>query len=124
MPGAVALTEKYYPRGLLGYGFFGRGLTVEVTIKGEPAKALVMLAGSEEAARRILDDYRKYLEQAKAIPQISRDKKGTSLQVIDPLYKGTALHQSGPFVVGVVGLKEPQEGEGIVGQLLERLPGR
>jgi hypothetical protein len=122
--GAVALTEKYYPRGLLGYGFFGRGLTVAVTIKGEPAKALVMLAGSEEAAGRIFEAYRKYLEEAKVVPQISRDKKGTFLRVIDPLYKGTVLRQSGPFVVGVVGLKEPLEGEGIVGQLLERLPGR
>ncbi len=122
--GAVALTEKYYPRGLLGHGFFGRGLTVEVTIKGEPAKALVILAGSEEAAGRIFDEYRKYLEEAKVIPQISGDKKGTSLRVIDPLYKGTVLHQSGSFVVGVVGLREPHEGDGIVSQLLERLPGR
>jgi hypothetical protein len=122
--GAVALTEKYYPRGLLGYGFFGRGLTVEMTIKGEPAKALVILAGSEEAARRIFDEYGKYLKEAKAVPQISRGKKGTSLQVIDPLFKGTALHQSGPFIVGAVGLKDPHEGEGIVVQLLERLPGK
>jgi len=119
--GAVVLTEKYYPRGLLGYGFFGKGLTIEVTIKGKPAKALVMLAGSEEATRRIFDEYVKYLKEAKVVPQISRDKKGTSLQVIDPLFKGTSLHQSGPFVVGVVGLKEPHEGDGIVGQLLERL---
>lgn len=124
MPGAVALTEKYYPRGLLGYGFFGRGLTVEVTIEGRPAKALVMLAGSEKAAKRIFDEYGKYLEQAKVVPQLTRDTKGTSLRVIDPLYKGAALRQSGPFVVGVVGLKEPQEGDGIVNQLLERLPGR
>ena len=119
--GAVVLTEKYYPRGLLGYGFFGKGLTIEVTIKGKPAKALVMLAGSEEATRRIFDEYVKYLKEAKVVPQISRDKKGTSLQVIDPLFKGTALHQSGPFVVGIVGLKKPHEGNGIVGQLLELL---
>jgi hypothetical protein len=123
MASSVALTEKYYPLGLLGYSFFGRGLTVEVTIGGTPAKALVILAGSEEATRRIFDEYGKYLKEAKAVPQISRDKKGTSLHVNDPLYKGTALHQSGPFVVGVVGLKEPHEGDGIVGQLLERLPG-
>ena len=122
--GAVALTEKYYPRGVLGYNFFGKGLTTELTIGGGSAKALVLLAGSEEATRRIFDEYGKYLEKAKVVPQIFRDKKGTSLHVIDPLYKGTALHQSGPFVVGVVGLKEPHEGDGIVGQLLERLPGR
>ncbi len=120
--GAVALTEKYYPRGLLGYSFFGRGLTVEVTTKGKPAKAIVILAGSEEAAGRTFHEYVKYLKEAKVVPQISGDKKGASLQVIDPLYQGTALHQSGSFVVGVVGLKEPNEGDGIVGQLLERLP--
>jgi hypothetical protein len=121
--GAVPLTEKYYPRGLLGYGFFGRGLTVEVGIGGEPAKGLVILAGSEEAARRILDEYGVYLQKAETPAQISQGKKGASLHGIDPLYKGTVLRQSGPFVVGVVGLKEPHEGDGIVGQLLERLPG-
>jgi hypothetical protein len=120
--GAVALTEKYFPRGLLGYGFFGRGLTVEVTVGGEPAKALVILAGSEVKARQILDEYGAYLKKASDVPQISRDKKGASLHGIDPLYKGVALHQSGSFVVGVVGLKEPHEGDGIVDQLLERLP--
>ena len=122
--GAVPLTEKYYPRGLLGYGFFGRGLTAEVTVGGTPAKALVILAESEEAAGRIFTEYGKYLEEAQVIPQISRDKNVTSLHVMDPLYKGTALRQSGSFVVGVVGLKEPHQGDGIIGQLLERLPGR
>jgi hypothetical protein len=119
--GAVPLTEKYYPRGLLGYGFFGRGLTVEMTIRGETAKALVILAESEEGAGRILAEYGKYLEKDKVVPQISRDKKGTFLHVIDPLYKGTALYQSGPFLVGVVGLKEPHEGDPVVAQLLEKM---
>jgi hypothetical protein len=123
LAGAVALTEKYYPRGLLGYGFFGRGLTVEVTVGGERAKGLVILAGSEETARRIFDEYGMYLKKSKAVPQISTDKKGSSLHVIDPLYNGTVLRQSGPFVVGVVGLKEAHEGDAIVSQLLERLPG-
>jgi hypothetical protein len=122
--GAVALTEKYYPQGLLGYGFLERGLTVEVRIGGELAKALVILGGSEQTARRIFDEYGMYLETAKAGPRISRDKKGASLHGMDPFYKGTVLRQSGPFVVGVVGLKEPHEGDGIVSQLLERLPGK
>jgi hypothetical protein len=119
---AVPLTEKYYPQGLLGYGFFGRGLTVDVTIGGEPAKAMVILAGSEEKARRIFDEYAMHLKKAKALPQILRDEKGASLHVIDPLYRGAALRQSGSYLVGVVGLKEPHEGDGIVAQLLERLP--
>jgi hypothetical protein len=120
--GAVPLTEKYYPRGLLGYGFFGRGLTVDVTIGGQPAKGLVILAGSEETARRIFDEYGRYLKNAKAVPQISQHKQGASLHAIDPLYKGTVLRQSGPFVVGILGLKDPHEGDAMVGQLLERLP--
>jgi hypothetical protein len=119
---AAPLTEKYYPQGLLGYSFFGKGLTVEVTIGAETVKGLVMLAGSEEKARRILEEYARYLKKSKAVPQISRDKKGVSLHVVDPLYKGAVLRQSGSFLVGVVGLKEPHEGDGIVVQLLERLP--
>ena len=69
------------------------------------------------------------LSRPRQYTQISPNKKGTSLYVIDPLYKGTTLHQSGPFVVGVIGLKEPHEGDGIVGRTLgtaarQVMPGR
>ena len=122
VPGAVPLTEKYYAGGLLGHGFFGKGFTVEAMIGEARVKAVLILGSSEEAARRVFTEYGKYLKESNAAPQISNDKGGVVLHVIDPLYKGVVLHRSGQFVVGVVGLKEPHEGDGIVAQLLKRLP--
>jgi hypothetical protein len=124
VPGVVPLTEKYYAEGLLGHGFFGKGLTAEVVIGETRVKMLVMLGGSEEAAARVFTEYGKYLKDSKALPQISNDERGVILHVIDPLYKGVVLHQSGRYVVGVVGLKEPRQGDGTIAQLLKRLSGQ
>jgi hypothetical protein len=124
VPGAVPMTEKYYAAGLLGHSFFGKGFTAEVVIGDAPAKSLLILGGSEEAAGRIFAEYAKYLTKSGATPQMSNDKGGITLHVIDPLYKGVVLRQSGQYVVGVVGLKEPHEGDGIVAQMLKLLPAR
>jgi hypothetical protein len=124
VPGAVPLTERYYAGGLLGHGFFGKGFTVEVMIEEARVKAILIPGGTEEAAARVLTDYGKYLNESKATPRTSNEKGGTVLHVIDPLYKGVLLHQSGRYVVGVVGLKEPGDGDGVVAQLLARLPSR
>jgi hypothetical protein len=122
IPGAVPLTEKYYATGLLGYSFFGKGLTGEVVVGEVRAKVLVILGSSEEAARRVFAQYPEYLKKAGVTAVISSDTAGTVLRATDPLYKGVLLHQSGRYVVGVVGLKESGEGDGIVGQLLQHLP--
>jgi hypothetical protein len=120
----VPLTERYYAGGLLGHSFFGKGFTEEVMIGEARVKAILILGDTEEAAARVFTEYGKYLKESKATPQIANEKGGTVLHVIDPLYKGVVLHQSGQYVVGVVGLKEPREGDGVVAQLLKRLPGR
>jgi hypothetical protein len=122
--GTVPLTERYYAAGLLGHSFFGKGFTAEVMIGDTPAKSLLMLGGSEEGARRVFTEYAKYLTKSGATPQMSSDKGSITMHVIDPLYKGVVLRQSGHYVVGVVGLKEPHEGDGIVAQMLKLLPAR
>lgn len=124
IPGAVPLTEKYYATGLLGYSFFGKGLTGEAVVGEARAKSLVILAGSEEAARRVFAQYPEYLKKSGITPVISSDTAGTLLRTTDPLYKGVLLRQSGSYVVGVVGLKDPGAGDAIVEQLLKRLPAR
>ena len=123
IPGAVPLTERYYADGLLGHGFFGKGFTEEVMIGEARVKAILILGGSDEAAARVFTEYGKYLKESKATPQISNEEGDTVLHVIDPLYKGVVLHRSGQYVVGVVGLKEPRAGDGVVAQLLKHLPG-
>jgi hypothetical protein len=121
IPGSVPLTEKYYAQGLLGHTFFGKGLTGELMIGEARAKSLLILTDSGEAARRVLIEYQNYLKKSGAVPEVSEDGAGRVLRVIDPLYKGVLLHQSNRYVVGVVGLKEPRQGEGAVARLLERL---
>ena len=124
VPGAVPLTERYYAGGLLGHGFFGKGFTEEVMIGEARVKAILILGGTEEAAARVFTEYAKYLKESKAAPQISNGKGGAVIHVIDPLYKGVVLRQSGQYVVGVVGLKEPRDGDRVVAQLAMRLAGR
>jgi hypothetical protein len=120
-PGAIPLTERYYAAGLLGHNFFGRGMTAEVMLEGERVKSVVIFCASEEAAKRVFDDYGKYLKGEGAAPQIRAEKNGASLQVVDPLYKGVALRRSGRYVAGVMGLKEPRAGDSLAALLLGRL---
>ncbi len=121
--GAIPLTERYYPVGLLGHGFFGRGVTAEVMLGEERVKSVVMFGASEKAARRIFDEYRKYLEGASVKAEIAGEKEGAVLlRAIDPLYKGVVLRRSGRFVVGLAGLKEAHAGDALITMLVSRLP--
>lgn len=124
VPGLVPRSEKYYPEGLLGYGFFGRGLTAEVGHGTQRLKAVVALAGSEESAKKVIDDYAKHLQKARAVPDVSRTAKGIRLGAVDPLYKGVLFEQSGRYVVGVTGLRKPRDGSAVVAELVSKLPAR
>jgi len=120
--GLVPSTERYYAGGLLGYGFFGRGLTGEVTLKSSRVKAFVVLGESTAVIRQAVETYVKQLKGSKAAVEVSQDKGGLRLTATDPLYKGVLLQQSGRYVVGVASLTDPRDGEGLAEQLIERLP--
>ncbi len=122
VPGLVPRSEKYYPEGLLGYGFFGRGLTAEVEHGTQRLKAVVALTGSEESAKKIINDYAQHLKGAKAAPEVSSRAKSMRLSAVDPLYKGVFFEQSGRYVVGVTGLREPRDGSAVVAELVKKLP--
>jgi hypothetical protein len=121
VPGAVPLTDRYYPSGLLGYGFFGRGLTAECRLGTEAVKIFVMLFPSPEAAIKALDAYAGYLKTSQGGLKAG-GQDGTTLHANDPLYKGMALARSGRFVVGVAGLRDAAAGDALVAALKERLP--
>lgn len=121
-PGLVPGTEKYFPEGLLGYGFLGRGLTAEVTLKGDRVKAVVVMGTSKEGVTRTLDAYAKYLNESKAAFQVSREGSGAGLHAIDPLFKGVVLLQSGQYAIGLTGLKAPHDGDECIAEWLGLLP--
>jgi hypothetical protein len=120
--GLVAHSEKYFPEGLLGYKFLGRGLTGEVALKGGPVKALVVLGDSPEAMRRVLQNYEKYLRDEKGSPAVVEGRENLRLAARDPLYKSIMLQQSGRYIAGVVGLADTADGEGLIKSVTERLP--
>jgi hypothetical protein len=122
VPGVIPLTDRYYASGLLGYGFFGRGLTAECMLGPERVKIFVMLFPSPEAAVKGLDEYGKYLKTSKGGSEAAAGKGESLLHVTDPLYKGMVVSRSGSFVVGAAGLKDPASGDGLVAALRERLP--
>jgi hypothetical protein len=120
--GLVPSSEKYYADSLLGYGFFGRGLTAEVRLNGALVKAFVVLGASESTTRRAVDAYVRRLKESGAPINVTDHNEGLSLDATDPLYKGIVLKQSGRFVVGVAGLADPQDGGLLVRELIEGLP--
>jgi len=122
VPGLVPGSEKYFPEGLLGHGFLGKGLTADVMLGGAQVKVFVLLRDSPDGMERTVDAYAKYLRDSKASPQVSRNDRGTSLRTVDPLFKGVVLQESGRYGVGVAGLKDLHEGDGLIDQLLARLP--
>ena len=120
--GLVPGTERYFPEGLLGYGFLGKGLTGDVMLAGAQVKAFVMLRDSPDGMERTIDAYAKYLRDSKAPLEVSRNGSGTIIRTTDPLFKGVVLQQSGRYGVGVAGLKEPHEADELIQRLISLLP--
>jgi hypothetical protein len=123
IPGLTPGSEKYYPEGLLGYKFLGRGLTAEAASKGGPLRAIIIMADSDKALERAFHEYRNYLMKSGAAPKLTNEKAGIALRAIDPLYEGVIFQQSGRYAVGVTGVIDSAEAEVIIQRLIERLPG-
>lgn len=122
VPGLVRGSEKYYPEGLLGQKFLGRGLTAEVTSREQPLRAVVVIADSHKALEHALAEYKNYLTKSGTTPTLTRERSGSVLHGIDPLYKGINFKQSGRYAVGVTGLSNSNEGQAAVDQLIKRSP--
>ena len=120
--GVVPASEKYFPEGLLGYGFLGKGLTADVVLASGQAKAFVVLHDSPDGMERTIDAYVKYLRDSKAPLEVSRNGRGTIIRATDPLFKGVVLQQSGRYGLGVTGVKNPHEADELVDHLISRLP--
>jgi len=120
--GLVPGSEKYFPEGLLGYGFLGKGLTADVMLASGQVKVFVVLHDSPDGMERTVDAYAKYLRDSKAPLEVSRNGRGTIIRATDPLFKSVVLQQSGRYGVGVAGLKNPHEADELVDHLISRLP--
>ena len=121
VPGAVPMTDRYYPSGLLGYGFFGRGLTAESLLGPERVKILVMLFPTREAALKGLDEYGKYLKIEDRRGERGREGRkdyATSTILCIRAWRSSLRE----ICRRRCGLKDPAAGDALVTALRGRLP--
>ncbi|MBA4393597.1 MAG: hypothetical protein C0407_08600 [Desulfobacca sp.] len=122
IPALIPRTERYYPEGLLGYAFFRQGL-IALAAQGEKKfRVFVMVENSAESAKKIVDQYARYVKESGLTPKRTTDPEGLMLFTTDPLHKGLMLKQKGRVIVGVVDLEGPDQGTLFIKQLLGRLP--
>jgi hypothetical protein len=120
VPGITPRTDRYAALSVMGYPFFKRGLTAEALIDGRLAKAFIIIAESEQAAGKSLDNYSTYLKEKGMKPETEDAKEGRALLSQDPLYKGVMVRQSGHYLIGVAGLTDPRQ----AAPLIERVRSR
>lgn len=122
IPALIPGTERYFPEGLLGYAFFRRGL-IALAAQGEKKfRVFVMIENSAESARKMVEQYSRYVTDSGRTPKRTTDPEGLLLFSADPLHKGLMLRQKSRFVVGVADLDNPEPGMILVKQLSDRLP--
>jgi hypothetical protein len=121
IPGIVPKSERYIARSLLGYAFFRRGVTADAILGGERAQVFVALEDAKDAARKTFENYASYLRSSGKKMDISESPEWISLTAFDPMYGGVFVEQTGPYVIGIIRLKEPSAAKELIGQMRERL---
>ena len=121
IPGVVTKSERYLAQSLLGYAFFRRGMIADAMLGGERVQVFVVFENSPDAARKAFDDYRSYLKAEGQEMNATGTTGRISLTAVDPLYRGVFVEQSGPYLIGVIRMKEASAAKPIVEKLRERL---
>ncbi len=107
IPGVNPESIRYTARSVLGYAFFQKGLTADIEVNGNMAKAFIILNGSVDHSRTVFAGYVEYLEKSGVKIDSRPAGNSASLAVNDPLYKGTYIRVSGPYLLGVTRLHDP-----------------
>ena len=115
--GVNPATIKYIAESLLGYAFFSKGLLGEIDFGDQYVRVFIVMAASEDAATAAFDKYAAFLREEGAEPVV----QGRTVTAKDPLYKGAAVAQSGPYLLGVIGLADSAEGLPVLERLRARV---
>lgn len=124
VPGVVPDTVRYVAQSVLGYVFFQKGLTADITVDGETAKAFIIIGRSPEVSLAAFGKYIDYLRGSGVPVQPANGEKGTTLTVQDPLYRGTIVRRSGVYIYGVTRLKDPLKGETMIDRIQSSVKAR
>jgi hypothetical protein len=120
IPGIVPKSERYIAKSLLGYAFFHRGIIADAIIEDEQVQVFVVPEDSQDAARKVVDQYRSYLKTEGQGMKVTELSDRISIAAVDPLYGGVFVEQSGRYIVGAIRLKNPSAAK----QSIEKLRGR
>lgn len=117
----VGGSERYIKGGILGHAFLGRGLISEHRVDGDVVSAFVALFPSNEDASRSFEAHKDYLRKVgkECLPMSGLGQRGFSSQ--EPYHKNILVSQEGPFVIGVYGLRETQEGMDLLRDMAKRV---
>jgi hypothetical protein len=107
IPGVNPDTVRYIAHGVLGYAFFKKGLTADMTLDGGTAKVFVIMNASPDEASGAFSSYVDCLEKSGVKVDRESIKGAATLTVNDPLYKGTCVRRSGAYIFGVTKLNDP-----------------
>jgi hypothetical protein len=122
IPALITRTERYYPEGLLGYRFFGKGLIALAGLDNKKVRIFVMKENSPESAEKVIHRYIQYLKESGVGAQRNDTPGGATIFALDPLHKGLLLARKGPYVIGAADLSDPLQGLVLVQKLREGLP--
>lgn len=101
--GVLPNTARYVLNGVLGYGFFPRGLTARARLDEKPFHVFVVLCKEPAQAKQAMDKYVAHLRKSRADYEWNGSPEGPVLAAKDPGHGDLVIQQSGPFLVGVTG---------------------
>lgn len=119
--GVVSKSERYIAQSMLGYDFFPRGIAADALVNGEPFQIFVVIADSENSARKSFDDYQTYLRKSRADLRSVRGEQTLLLRAADPLYGTVLLAQSGRYLVGASKVKNVDSSTALMQEVQKRL---
>jgi hypothetical protein len=123
IPGVVPKSERYIARSLLGYDFFRRGLIADAILNGEQMQVFLVPEDSRDAAAKVFDRYRSYLQTSGKDIQVTGMPDRNSLEAFDPLYGNVYVEQEGRFLIGAIRAKSASAEKQLVGRLRRHVGG-
>jgi hypothetical protein len=119
---AIALKSvRYFAQSLLGYDFFRKGIMADAVLNNETVQVFLVRENSTAMARKVFDQYGRYLKTSDRNVKIVRMQHGISMKARDPMYGNVVVEQTGRFIYGAVRVKDISVAQQLVAELHKRI---
>jgi len=117
----ISGSENYIVGGILGHAFLPQGVVSEYHSNGEVVRAFIAPFPSPSGAQTAFEQYKQFL----SAPGKSVDQNNTvgerSFCAQEPYHKNIIVAQQGCFVAGITELSSPQQGTGLLENIIKNL---